>query len=56
MSDRPVRAGPDVATATRILTATSRAVAMLAAVDHRAYLLTRHPDSYGDDASLVFEV
>jgi hypothetical protein len=46
----------DVARAARLLGSTSRAVAMLAAVDHRAYLLTAEPDVYGDDAPLVIEI
>lgn len=46
----------DVARAARLLGSTSRAVAMLAAVDHRAYLLTTEPDVYGDDAPLVIEI
>ncbi|MFC7546720.1 hypothetical protein [Plantactinospora sp. GCM10030261] len=46
----------DVARAARLLGGMSRAVAMLAAVDHRAYLLTAEPDGYGDDSSLVIEI
>jgi hypothetical protein len=47
----------DVAAAARLLGGTSRAAAMLAAVDHNAYLLTAEPDVFGcDDALLVMEV
>jgi hypothetical protein len=46
----------DVAAAARMLGGTHRAAAMLAAVDHRAYLLTAEPEAYGDDALPVIEV
>lgn len=46
----------DVAAVARALGATGRAVAMLAAVDHHAYLLTAEPDAYGDDVPLIIEV
>lgn len=42
-----------VAVAARLLGSTSRAVAMLAAVDLRAYLLTAEPETFGDDAAPV---
>lgn len=47
----------DVAAAAQMLGTTGRAVAMLASVDHRAYLLTAEPEAFGgDDALLVIEV
>ncbi|GAA2715575.1 hypothetical protein GCM10010429_36830 [Micromonospora olivasterospora] len=46
----------DVAAAARLLGGVGRAAPMLAAVDHRAYLLTTEPDAYGDDALPVIEV
>lgn len=47
----------DIASAARLLGNTSRAAAMLAAVGHRAYLLTAEPDVFGgDEALLVIEI
>jgi len=47
----------DIAAGARLLGSTSRAVAMLAAVDYHAFLLTAEPDVYGgDDAPLVIGV
>ncbi|MEH1124223.1 hypothetical protein [Micromonospora sp. CPCC 206061] len=43
----------DVAAAARLLGSTSRAVAMLAAVDLRAYVLTAEPEAYGAEAAPV---
>jgi hypothetical protein len=46
----------DLAAAARQLGSTSRAAAMLAAVDYRAVLLTTEPEAYGDDALPVIAV
>lgn len=46
----------EIAAAARLLDGTSRAAAILAAVDHGAYLLTTEPAVYGDDAPLVIAV
>lgn len=46
----------DIATVARLLSGTSHATAMLAAVDHGAYLLTTEPDAFGDDAPLVIAI
>jgi len=47
----------DAAFAAQLLDGTSRAVAMLAAVDTRAYLLTAEPEVFGgDDALLVIGI
>jgi hypothetical protein len=44
----------DLALATRTLDGVGRAAAMLAAVDHRAYLLTAEPAAFGgEDSALV---
>jgi hypothetical protein len=47
----------DLAAATAALGAPGRAAAMLAAVDHHAYLLTGEPQAYGgDDSALVIDI
>ncbi len=47
----------DLAAATAALGGPGRAAAMLAAVDHSAYLLTREPQAYGgDDSALVIGI
>jgi hypothetical protein len=47
----------DLAAATATLGGQGRAAAMLAAVDHRAYLLTTEPQAYGgDDSALVIGI